>query len=227
VEEIVEASFWGAALPWLTFVGGAVLGAVAGFWYTIWAKRPRLQLGGASHNGLHAPWRSTLGIRLAPARMGFRIGETRIFGRRVMRERFVGIQTTRDEARGCSAWIYRKGDKSQLAGLRWIEGGIIPNNGGMPPTIGPDDEATLALFGSGDSRVGPFYLLVDGPYQDNPPGYQLKLGDRPFEESERFVVVVNQQYGPRAKIKIRMTKQLDGTWEMRAAMRWRHTKPID
>lgn len=221
--ELAEtASIWETLSPWVVFAAGVAFGAVAGFWYTVWAKRPRLALESYGGNGgvPGGPWRNHLTIRLAPVRLGFQIGETRVFGRLMHRSRYWGMVTTRETARNCHAWIRKAEDKHQGAGLRWVgNDGRILDNGNLV-TMEPGDRYQLALFG-GESGTGPLHVLTDG--QDS----QLRLADQAFTESQKFVVTLLQEGGPKTRVKVRATRRFDGTWDIRAAHHWRHNQIRD
>jgi hypothetical protein len=104
---------------WLPFVT-LVLGAALSLILNNYIRRPKLVLVGGGSGGIEQGCsRSQIRIENAPGLLGINVGETLIFGRRLLPPIRWGIPVERNTARECIAWIHDLPNRQALTVLWW------------------------------------------------------------------------------------------------------------
>ncbi|MFI2568882.1 hypothetical protein ACH473_10490 [Cellulosimicrobium funkei] len=189
--------------PWITFGAGIALGAIAGHWYTVWARRARFLIRSTSSGSNAAgEWWYNIEFALAPVR----IGPWRW-----------GVAGSREPAHHCHAWLREIGGANQELGLRWIsESGTADDD---LVSIGPGDARQVAVFGG--LVGGRAHVIDSGAHSEALGGYPLVPGPSSFSEPKEFLLRVNHKDGTQVVDRLRVFPQLDGTWHVERRSRRR------
>jgi len=155
-----------------------VLGVLLGAAVTIYIQRPRLIMNGGGGGGGNEQVGGSINVTIAnpPAVFGFKVGQTVIFGKPVMRERVIGLRHDRRPARKCVAWLYDDETKKAQTALYWRK---PDGSTSIFTDIEPGDTATLMVLATapGDPlHVFPYTPTSDTDSSSRVPAEAARAG---------------------------------------------------
>ena len=187
-------------------LAGFVIGAIAGFFYTQLAMRPRLRLMGSGGGG--APSTTTLSITNGVGFQGLVLGETVLFGRLLWSRHQWGVNYERNPVE-VTATITRL-DESTTGGQGLSF--LVDGTNIVSPTarIASGKSASVLVLTTHPGSAGRFFIFAseDGSTQARVPDIAAT-----FSGPAEFEVAVRPVHGGKALIiQVAVVQDLQGNW---------------
>ena len=195
-------------MPWdllwsvAVFLAGIALGAIAGFGFGEYMRRPKLVQGGSGGGGgPKLGHTDRIDVHNAPNFFGVNARETVIFGRIVHRPLMRGLHIERHPAKGCRASLLDALTNERLASL-WWQVTVDGKREWVPQVdLGTGDRGEIAVFAR--EHEGDEYFPFE-PNREPGSGSELRFKVPPerqrFQDPKRFVVEI--RYGQRQVLRV-------------------------
>lgn len=175
---------------WFPIVLSAA-GIIIGPFFNNYIKRPKLTHTGSGGGGGPGPgyYRNCINIANSPGFLGVRVGETVIFGKRILPPIPAGLLIDRNIAKGCTAWIYEMPENRAMTVLWWqIDGKMVQH-----VTLDAGDSAWLMLFARTEADPLHYFLYQpqDAASSDAPKISAAEVG---WRTKQSFRIRISDAY---------------------------------
>ncbi|MDX2073613.1 MAG: hypothetical protein SFX19_04515 [Alphaproteobacteria bacterium] len=202
----------------LSLVIGAFLGTIFSFWYNHFMTRPKLFVAGQGSGGGHGSgfFQNHVCIENRPGLMGFRLGRTTIFGKKILRNIEWGSPFYRSPAQECRASLYDKNTNDFIRPLYWRD----PNNhDSITPsvTLNCGEKAELMLFCKLYNEKLKYFVYEPTDHNNIAP--RVPDDEVKFNDTREFVIKINHsRYSkPILTFNVGVKRSLSGSLEFSAA----------
>lgn len=172
---------WG--IPTISALVAGAIFYIAGLANAVYIKRPKLVINGGGGGGSGSPTGfhvNHIGVQNAPGRLGIKVGQTIILGRRINDRHWFGWPVMRDAAKVCTAWLYDDSGNA-IGGLYWRDPDDTQKRK-LVIDLDSGERADLFLFAQRNDDIPNYYPYV--PDSDgNPVMPPVK-----FSGTKRFIV---------------------------------------
>jgi hypothetical protein len=189
----------------VAFVAGIALGAVAGFWFSEYVRRPKLsQAGSGGGGGAKLGYTSNVSVQNAAAFLGVNARESVILGRVIHGQWMKGLAVGRHPAKECRAWLIDAQSNENLGNLWWRHAGPDGAEFSQVVTLEADERAVLMLFAMVDQEVCDYFAFQPPPKDREAQSLTFTVPPerRHFREPRTFRVEVRYGYLHREVLRI-------------------------
>jgi hypothetical protein len=208
-------------IPIITFLVGAVLGAVLGRWYGVYQGRPMLTIIGSGGGGGPGPGYHVTNVRLQnrPGLVGLRLNESILFGRQLHGFVERGLPVERNPARECSARLHDKKTGEFVAPLWWRRG-EQPTPWQINTNLASGEEVELMLFARLDDEPSRYFPFAPADQRSSGATPVVPPPEARFEGTHDFYIEISYSYGrQRARFDASVKLGFDGrlSWLLKRA----------
>lgn len=194
-----------------------ILTLLLGVAFSVFLRRPRLQLTGSSSGGGPGPGHHSNRLRVTnqPGLLGIKLKQTVVMGKRIYRDFEKGLTVIRDPAIECRATIHDADDGNRHIAMLWWRPLSDPHaDWERTVTIQSGETFELALFARLDNEPTKYFIFE--PQSEHSPSPKVPSDDVKFDDTRRFLIRIMYSYGRQELIfRGTMRKGYDGRlrWE--------------
>ena len=174
---------------WFPIVLSA-LAIVGGAFFNNYIKRPKLtHTGGGGGGGPALGYSNNITIANAPGFLGIRVGETVIFGKRILPPIPAALLIERNVAKECRAWIYDASENRAMTILWWqVKSAPMVQF----VTLDSGESASLFLFARTEAEPLHYFLFQPANNTDNMP--KIPAPEVGWRDKQTFRIRISDAY---------------------------------